>query len=213
MSDTQTPPPSNQVTDEDLVMAVRQQCEKAGTPVVPTKQVSEADQIDVTSQTVKRRLEDIDVVNSIQVGRGHVWWVPEEEASARGEIDMSSVYLEELDPEDLPPELIRQHPEGPPSSWKRWVQKGQNSFSISLVAMVSGFMLLYIGEIPMVNRSTVELIGAMFGIGGLAILLVSMGIVILAGVLDFFDVPDPQIVIRRRSRGIRKRVVDYLEPD
>jgi len=213
MSDTQSPPTSSQVTDEDLITAVRQQCEKAGVPVVPTKKVTEAEQIDVTSQTVKRRLEDIDVVNSMQVGRGHVWWVPEDEEEARGKVDMSSVYLEELDPEDLPRELIEQHPEGPATDWEKMRQQGGHSMWLSWLAVAAGFLMVAVSGTSIVQGGPMDVIGPVLVVGGLAIFLVGLIFWSLGLVFDRLDAPQPMTVLRKRSEPLRDWIADTIAPD
>lgn len=211
MSDTKSPPTSTQVTDEDLITAVRQQSKKAGTPVVRTKDVAKAEHIDVTNQTVKRRLEDIDIVNSIQVGRGHVWWVPEEEAEARGEVDMSSVYLEKIDPAELPRELIEQHPDGPSSYWERRIEKGSNGVSMSLMAFLAGVLIFIVQElIPNLSTSEINTVGALLIVGGASMFLVSAGIAIVGSVFHRTGASNPRIWIRKKTTGPRDQIADWI---
>lgn len=213
MSPETTPPNTSQVTDDDLILAVQQQCERVGVPVVPTKQVAKSDLVDVTSQTVKRRLEDIETVNSIQVGRGHVWWVPEDESEVRGEIDMSSVYLDDLEPEDIPREIIEKHPDGPATAWEKVTQKGMNGFWISWLSMLAGFFIFGLGGLLPVNPPTVELISSLLLVGGFAIMIVSALVAGSGKGLSLIGASQPRPFLRRHFNKVRNLVARFISTD
>lgn len=193
MSESKSVSQQSQVSDEDLIKAVRQQCELHGTPVVPTSKVSEVQYITVTKQTVKRRLDDIDSVNSIKVGRGKVWWVPDTEDEARGNIDMSDVYLEKIDPEDIPSELVRKHPEGQPTGWTAWIDMAKKTYFLSAIIFLAGGLLYFgHGYIPfeMTNLRDFGLLGV---VGGFFVIAVSISVSLLAGACKTLGLPAPRL--------------------
>lgn len=208
MSNRSSQQASPQVTDDELIGAVQQQCEKIGTPVVPTKIVTDADQVTVTSQTVKRRLEDIDAVNSIRVGRGRAWWVPEEEAEARGEVDMSSIYLEELDPEDIPRELIYRHPDGPPTDWKKLESTGRSGMVISWMTMSAG--LVSVGVADYFGMQDLGTLALLISIAGVTIFIFSTILAISGRALDYVDAPQPTTVVWRKLERPRNWIAEKI---
>jgi hypothetical protein len=204
-------PHSPQVTDEDLVTAVREQCAKHSVPVVPTKTVGDAKGIEVTDQTVKRRLEDISGVNTMQVGTGHIWWVPEDEA--RGAVDMESIYLEEIDPEDLPRELIEQHPEGPPTSWAKLEQRGANGVWLSAFSFFTGLIITSLGNAGLLPIDITEPIGPILGIGGFAMFIVGMIFMVIGSFLDKRGVRSWEILLDDVIQPFRNRMAEVLSTE
>lgn len=210
MNGSPGPPKKSQVTDSELIRAVQEQCTLYGVPVVKTKQVAEANYIDVTDQTVKRRLDDIEGVNSIQVGRGKVWWVPE--GSVRGEIDMESVYLKELEPEDIPSELIRKHPEGRPTGLYALADSGLQSVRISLLIFLASLVLFLVQQIewlPIPTDAT-EVIVAVGALGGFAVAFVSGLITIVALGIAQLDLPD--LRQSKRLTKFRSWLAELISP-
>ena len=210
MSDTESSPNSSQVTDEDLIIAVKEQCERAGVPVVPTSEVAEADRINVTNQTVKRRLEDIDSVNSMKVGRGHVWWVPDDEEEVRGEVDMSSVYLDNLEPEDLPTELIEKHPEGPATEWEKWQAKGASVANISALALITGFATFGLNSLSIVEFEPLRFIGATLIVAGFVNMFVGFTLQGSAHILEWYDAPQPKKFLWTKTEPLRNWLAEKI---
>lgn len=135
-------PPAQAVSDDELLEAVRQVCEKRGLPVAPTRLVAEVDGIDIQQQTVKRRLDKIDHrVNSITVGRGKVWWVPDDEEPV-GDVNLSAVDWDQIAPEEIPPDKIKNHPEfNIPSYWESWTDRANTVVSTALIPTLAGFVV------------------------------------------------------------------------
>lgn len=135
-------PPAQAVSDDELVEAVRQVCKKRGLPVAPTRLIDEVDGIDIQQQTIKRRLDKIDHrVNSLKVGRGKVWWVPEDE-EIEGEVDVSAIDWEEIDPEEIPPQKVEEHPEfNIPDYWELWTERANTVVSIAFLPTFVGFIV------------------------------------------------------------------------
>lgn len=203
MSDSQAPPQKSRVSDSELINAVEEQCRLRGTPVVPTKTVAESNHVNVTKQTIKRRLDDIEEVNSIKVGRGKVWWVPEE--NARGDIDLSAVYLEELEPEDVPTELVLEHPRGEHTGWFAWANRGVETARLSIMVFLAGFLLYLLRNLQALPEGVIFL--AQLGIiGGFAMVIISLVVAIGAIILEKIEAPTTRDIWRRFLKEVDQRI-------
>lgn len=147
-------PPAQAVSDDELIEAVRQVCEKRGLPVAPTRLIEEVDGIDIQQQTIKRRLDKIDHrVNSLKVGRGKVWWVPSDE-EVEGEVDVSAINWAQIEPEEIPLQKIEDHPEfNIPDYWESWTERASTVVTIAFPPTFVGFIVFALQDanIPVVG--------------------------------------------------------------
>jgi len=153
-------PPAQAVSDDELIEAVRQVCEKRGLPVAPTRLIEEVDGIDIQQQTIKRRLDKIDHrVNSLKVGRGKVWWVPDDE-EVEGEVDVSAINWAQIEPEEIPPQKIEDHPEfNIPDYWESWTERANTVVTIAFPPTFVGFIVFALQDanIPVVGGTLISM--------------------------------------------------------
>jgi len=178
-------PPAQAVSDDELIEAVRQVCEKRGLPVAPTRLIEEVDGIDIQQQTIKRRLDKISHrVNSLKVGRGKVWWVPDGE-EVEGEVDVSAINWAQIEPEEIPPQKIEDHPEfNIPDYWESWTERANTVVTIAFPPTFVGFIVFALQDanIPVVGgigRDAATL-GALVTLAGLFFIVIGILIGIAA---------------------------------
>lgn len=151
-----TPEPAAQkVSDEELIEAVQRECLTRGVPVVPTRQVAKAEGVNIQQQQVSRRLEslaDDQRINSISVGRGAVYWVPEDGREAKGQVDFSFVDWDTInpDPEEIPEEILEEHPNfHDPSYWEEVEESANSTIGVAGLAAIAGVILLILVNIDL----------------------------------------------------------------
>lgn len=176
-------PPAQKVTDDDLIEAIKERCNQSGIPVVPTKEVEKVDYITIKKQAIARRLKTLaeqEQISSLKIGRGWVWWVPEENESG-GEVDFSTINWSSIDPAEIPTEKIYKHPELADSTY--WDQLYDDAYAISRAGLWSftpGLVILFVDQnVEIVSLTQFqEEVGAVALLGG--ILLLSMGIIAIS---------------------------------
>jgi len=172
-------PPAQAVSDDELIEAVRQVCEKRGLPVAPTRLIEEVDGIDIQQQTIKRRLDKIDHrVNSLKVGRGKVWWVPDGE-EVEGEVDVSAINWAQIEPEEIPSQKIEDHPEfNIPDYWESWTERANTVVTIAFPPTFVGFIVFALQDanIPVVGGigRDAATIGALVTLAGLFFIVIGI---------------------------------------
>jgi hypothetical protein len=176
-------------TDDELLEAVAHQCNTRAPPVVKTEHVAETETVEVTQQTVKRRLDklrDEGKVGGLQIGRGWVWWIPENEGEL--EFDSSTIYWDGIEPEQIPDELVEQHPEYPnPGRWEKLRNQGETVANTAVYPFFFGLMVMLIAEfgldyIPLPGQT--QSIGAISFIGGIAFLAFGILLIVVANLGD-----------------------------
>lgn len=174
------------VPDEDLIKAVRERCKFEGKPVVKTAEVANAESIHITPQRVHdrlKRLHEENRVGRIKVGRGSVWWVPEE---VDVDVDFSSINWEEIDGSNIPPDTIEEHPEYHANTyWEDKAELARSGINIFGTAILFGILafLTRDWDIPFVGESheeIIELIGAISLFAGLIFGVLSLLVLAIA---------------------------------
>lgn len=189
-----------EIEDEDLIEAVRVACERSTAPVVPSRAVANVEWVTYDPDYVTDRLKEIDGIRKMD-SRGWIWWIPEE-GEAGGKIDPTSIYWGNVEPEDIPIEIINQHPEFRiPTRAERIEQHGESGILLSLALAVFGFSILLARQrgVSFVQGSEFDLIGGLSLIAGIA--FIAFGIMVVAA---------GQFGQRLNNRGIPRAVKDYL---
>jgi len=177
------------VSDEELIEAVRRECLTRGVPVVPTRQVAKAEGVNIQQQQVSRRLEslaDDQRINSISVGRGAVYWVPEDEREAKGQVDFSFVDWDTInpDPEEIPEEILEEHPNfHDPSYWEEVEESANSTIGVAGLAAIAGVILLILVNIdlPFIEFSSeLQAAGQVAVGGGFVFIAIGFGLLGLA---------------------------------
>lgn len=156
-----TRPPAQGPRDKELIKAVKQQCEETGAPVIPTKEVEKVEYIDIQQRSIANRLEglsDEGKIGSIKVGRGWVWWVPNEGDSG-GEVDFDRINWNGIDAEKIPPEKIYAHPEyNDPSRWEQLRDESHVIARVGLWTISLGFVVIITGEfnLPFISFTNLQ---------------------------------------------------------
>lgn len=200
-------PPAQVVSDDELLEAVRQVCEKRGLPVAPTSLIAEVDGINIKQQTVKRRLDKIDRrINSISVGRGKVWWVPED-TDPVGDVDISAVDWSVIDPGEIPAEKVQEHPEfNIPDYWESWEERANAVVSTAFLPTIAGFIVFALQDanVPFLEiGQNAAAFGALVAMAGVVFILVGILIGVSAkigGYLASYGVDDYLEKAKRRTR-------------
>lgn len=197
-------PVAQEVSNEQLVEAVAVVCRERGLPVAPTKYVAKVDGITVQQQTVKRRLERLGTrVASLQIGRGKVWWIPEDQEVA-GEHKLSSIAWDNIDPSEIPLELIEEHPElHVPTYWERWEEKSGTLFKSALALTLPGFVVFALkdAQLPLISISDdVATLGALAAVAGIFIGVIAMVLMVAS-----------RIGISMSSRGLDEAILDVRD--
>jgi len=179
-------PPNRGPSDEDLLRAVKQRCVETGAPVVPSREIERSEYINIQQQSIAGRLQDLAEegrVGKISVGKGYVWYIPEDE-EPRGEIDFSVINWDVIPPEEIPAEKVHKHPEyEDPSYWEKVRDDGNVIARAGFWGMLlgGGVYILPVSYIPRISLTRVQrelaLLAAFFG--GLLILIAG-GISIIA---------------------------------
>jgi len=211
MSET---PPAQAVSDDELVEALRQVCEKRGLPVAPTRLIAEVDGIDIQQQTIKRRLDKIDHrVNSMKVGRGKVWWVPDN-MDPVGDVDVSAIDWKQIDPEDIPLRKIENHPEFDiPSYWESWGERANTIVSTALIPTLAGFIVFALQDAdpPFLNIGRdAATFGALVAMAGVVFVMIGICIGFVArigGTLSAYGVGNH---VQTAKERVKERLENQL---
>lgn len=205
------PPKKPKVTDEELLRAVAHVCNTSPEPVAKSEEVADVDFIDVKQQTVKRRLDTLGEngrVGSMKVGRGKVWWPVDGESDPK--YDEEGIYWDGIDPAEIPPEMVEEHPEFPfwdrieteevpdgmvekhpqypnPDQGEKIRKNGEIIFSTSVIITVIGLVLALprmfnLSYIPIPRE--VETFGAIAVLGGFVFIAAGVGFMIFGHLLS-----------------------------
>lgn len=201
------------VSDGELVEAVQTACERAGIPVVPASKVADLEPIPIKKDAVKRRLDEIDRVSKYDTGGAFVYWVSEE-GEARGNIDPSSIYWENVDPEGIPEEVINEHPEFTvPTRPERLVEKGNEIIGPATLSFIFGAGVLFVQEYTaslIEPGSDVELVGVLAAIAGFSFMFIGFVLVFVGKLGQELEDRGVSPVVREHTKsvleGIEKRL-------
>lgn len=188
MSPKERSPPQRppDVTDEQLIEAVRAACERPNLPVASTGSVADIEWVTIDQDSVKRRLDEIEEesgeVTGFDTGGAFVWWVPDEDED-RGTIDPSTIYWQNVDPEDIPTEIIDQHPEfSIPSRAEKLKQTGSTVIGPASITLIFGTGILFVQEYTdeLVSQgSELELVGILAFLGGIIFVFIGIAIALI----------------------------------
>lgn len=226
-SENPTPPPRAQKnTDEELLAAVRVQCETLDLPVAPTEAIADHPDIAITQTTVKRRLDSLREerrVNGLQVGQGWVWWIPDDE-DIRGTVDTSiisesGVDWARIDPDDAPDEfvdtLVESHPRAQSTTiWDR-IQNGAGDIGVvSLLVFGLGLVLTIADNVGLLSidvGSSLEAVRLLSVVGGLVFLMSAIVFALLAEFGDWANTKLAERDVWERTIRILHSGVEFLE--
>lgn len=205
-------PPAQKVTDKDLIKAIEQRCTQSGIPVVPTKEIERVDYIDIKKQAIARRLKKLSKqgkISSLKIGRGWVWWVPENKEFG-GEADFSNIDWSSIDAEEIPLEKIQDHPELSSSAY--WDQLKNDAEAMSRAgawAFLIGLVIILVDEYNiLISLTQLQAdIGAFSLLGGM--LLIFIGIVAISIAKTAISISEKGIDgwVRTKYDSLKSRVL------
>jgi hypothetical protein len=147
MCASETAPPNQKVTPSEILAAIEQLCNKRGSPVVRSKDIADLDDIPVGTQAVNEHLDTLKEegkVSSLPVQRSAVYWVSEGHYTG-GEVDISAVDWDSIDPEQIPTEKIEQHPDyGEQGHWDDWADDAESALRLGMWGALMGVVALVI---------------------------------------------------------------------
>lgn len=205
-------PPAQGPSDEDLIRAVEQRCIEAGAPAVPTREVVDVNFIDIKQQAVARRLEtllDEGQIGAISVGRGWVWYVPENEEGG-GEVDFSQLDWSNIPAYEIPPEKVHEHPEyDDPTYWEQMDDDAQVISRVGLWGLILGIGMIAIGslELPYVSLSRAQQdIALLASVVGAVLILIALAISVIASAGSNLSEKGVDDWIRGHYSSVRSRI-------
>lgn len=167
------------IEDKDLIEAVKVACERSTAPAVSSSAVTEIEWVTYDPDHVTDRLKEIDDGLRRMKSRGWIWWIPREEEGG-GKIDPTSIYWRNVDPEDIPSEVLNRHPDfRTPTRAEQMEQHGQSGILLSIAVAMFGFSILLArnSNVSFVQGSEFELIGSLSLIAGIA--FIAFGIMVV----------------------------------
>lgn len=133
--------------DEDILQAVIAACEAKEAPMAKTKEIRERGDLSIEQQTVVERLfslEKVGKVHSIRVGPGYAWSIAEE---SDVEADPSRLNWDFLEIEDIPKEVVMEHPDFESNSFlRKWKNSSDNLLFLSALVGILGGGLFILRE-------------------------------------------------------------------
>ena len=115
-------------------------------------------------------------MSSLQVSRGRVWWIPQDEGEEESDNDSSSIYWAGIDPEEIPTSMIESHPEYPdPDRWDQLRNRGENMVRDASIPAAVGFAILLLRsvELPFISiGQDISTLAVLLFIGGILFILV-----------------------------------------
>lgn len=163
------------ISDDDLLELIQQKCELHGMPVVPTNEISNDDEVPNKRQAVRKqlnRLHEEDRVGRVNVGGKYAWWVPDGEA---GEVDFSRVNWSTLPIEEIPIEILSEHPDyHEPTRWDRLERRAQNIAESAFIFLTFGLLIYAFREKLAGWGAPAETAGALSAVAGLFLIGVSL---------------------------------------
>lgn len=164
-------PPAQKVSDEDLIKAVRDECELSIEPMVKTKTIAERDDITINQNSVANRLGNLTEdghLHSVKVGRGYVWSVADAE-DIEGPVDYNQINWDAIPAEKIPEEKLHQHPDFPVlDTWRTIHNHSQTLLTFGLGALAVGFLAFGFRDLSLFtgHSETFNIVGALMIIAG-----------------------------------------------
>lgn len=213
MSAERTRGPNQKISKAEVRQAIIEICEKKGVPVVRSKDIAELDWVEVEPQTINNHLDELREdgrVSSLKVGKGYVWWVPDD-GEEGGAVDVSAIAWDRIDPGEIPDELVAQRPEvDDPTYWEGMMDSWGTVAGGGGFILLAGLLLMILDGVQLVELDyDFEFWGSLAFVGGAVVIVVATGLFILARLGQFLEdigVNERlrEAVARRRDRVYRK---------
>ena len=210
----ETRAPNQKITREEVRQAIIEICDKRGVPVVRSNDIVELEWVSVGRQAVNNHLEALKEngeVASLSIGPGAVWWVPEEGEPA-GDVDVSAIHWEGIDPMEIPAEIIKERPEvDDPTYWERMMDNWGTIAGGGIFFIVAGILIAFFDQyISIETHYDFELMGATGLLVGVVVIVVSLIIILGARLGQFFENIGFFPIIRRKLRRYRDTIYQRI---
>mgnify|MGYP000400847069 CR=1 FL=1 len=220
MNDSESAPPAQKVTKDEIIAVIDQICEKRGQPVVRLDDIVEVESIPVGKQAIKNHLDELEEmgrVNFLPYGQKGVWWIPAN-SDVQSDTDVGVINWENIDANDIPHTVLAELPEFQDQTY--WEQGSDTWGTVG----VGAFFLMFVGVIAEILRQNLSLqLGAdaagffsVVIVGALSVGILSLALVLLMrimqwlekqGILDIFR-GMYQTAKHQSSRWIRDKLPD-----
>ncbi|NGM71558.1 hypothetical protein G6M89_21680 [Natronolimnobius sp. AArcel1] len=206
--------PNQKISSEEVKAAVIELCDKRGTPVVRPRDIVDLDWVSVGKQTVNNHLQKLQErgeVSSISVGRGAVWWVPDEEQSG-GEVDVSVIEWSRVDAEKIPDELVLERPEVEDSSyWEGMISKWNSVIGGAAFIVIVGFVVLLFDQYFSIDIGPdFEFWGLIFLGGGFVVIISSFVPISIAKLGQFLDDKGVIPAIKDKKERAKSEILQWI---
>lgn len=183
--------PNQKITKEEVRQAIIEICDKKGVPIVRSRDIAELEWVDVERQTINNHLDDLrdeGSVSSLQVGTGYVWWVPADEEIG-GDVDVSAIAWDRIEPEEIPDEIVRQRPEvDDPTFWEGMMESWGTVAGGGTFILLAGVVLMLLDGVQILDLGyDFEFWGSLAVLGGFVVLVVAIVIFGFARAGQFFE--------------------------
>lgn len=149
MNNSNTAPPAQKVTKDEIVAAIDQICEKRGQPVVRISDIAELESIDAGEQAIGNKLDELHElgrVNLFEYGQKGVWWTPED-IELDSEVEVGVVNWDNIDAAEIPDDLLAELPEFQDQTYWEGAKDTWGTVSVGAFFFVGvGFLILGIRQ-------------------------------------------------------------------
>jgi hypothetical protein len=215
MNDTESTPPAQKVTKDEIIVAINQICEKRGQPVVKAEEIAELDSVPVGKQAVNDHLDELEEmgrVNLFEYASKGVWWVPDDVESSAA-IESSVINWDAIEAEDIPHELLAELPEFQDQTYWESMEDnwGTAAGGAVIVVLLSIFISLVNQNTPLEVGSNVSEVLEIVLVGAIGVFVISFGLVQLARLGQWLEDKGVNDQIRSVLKDAKHGVVRWIQ--
>lgn len=215
MNESDSGPPAQKVTKDEIMAAINEICEKRGQPVVRSQDIADLDSIPVGKQAINGHLDELKEmgrVNFLEYGPGGVWWVPDNTETDL-EIDMGAVDWNNIDATDIPHEVLAELPEFQDQTY--WESARDTWGTVAGGATFLLFAALLLGILrqntPLQLGEDAQAAILLTMAGGFSVAALSIGLVFAAKFGQRLEDEGIAGKIRRHSQDAKHKIVQAIQ--
>jgi hypothetical protein len=214
MSDTESTPPAQKVTKDEIIAAINQICEKRGQPVVRLGDIADVDSIDVGKQAIKKHLDELQEmgrVHFLEYGQAGVWWTPEgvdTDSEIDGVIDWDAV-----DADEIPLDILAEFPEFQEQTYWEGARDTWGTVSVGafFLVFVTALVEIFRQNTPVQLGPSAQDFMSVVAVGGLSVAVLSLGLVFAMRLMQWLEVQGILDVPRQSYRTVKHSAVRAIQ--